>query len=95
MEQINQLKTMRDEALTRLQANADYRLLISLDQLIVDLETVVQPPRNGFAIVDAKGSKNHSKLDDMMEQMGAELESATKDIGTTKTSANQTQLKTQ
>lgn len=84
MEQINQLKTIRDEALTRLQANADYRLLISLDQLIVDLETVAQPPRNGFSVVDTKGSKNHTKLDDMMEQMGAELESAAKDLNVAK-----------
>ncbi len=89
MEQINQLKTMRDDALARLQANPDYRLLISLDQLIVDLETVVQPARNGFSVVETKAAKSHSKLDDMMEQMGAELESATKDLNVSKAGAGQ------
>ncbi len=38
MEQIQQLKTMRDEALERLQINPDYKLVTSLDTLIGDLE---------------------------------------------------------
>lgn len=40
MEHIKQLKNIRDEALTRLQSNADYKLLTSLDSLIVELEGV-------------------------------------------------------
>jgi len=42
MEQINQLKIMRDEALARLQLNPDYKLLISLDRLIRDIEHLLQ-----------------------------------------------------
>ncbi len=40
MEHIKQLKTIRDDALTRLQSNADYKLLTSLDSLIIELEGV-------------------------------------------------------
>ena len=40
MEHIKQLKNIRDDALLRLQANADYKLLTSLDSLIVELEGV-------------------------------------------------------
>lgn len=43
MEQIIQLKTMRDEALVRLQNNPDYKLVNSLDALIQDLESVLLP----------------------------------------------------
>jgi len=43
MEQIEQLKTMRDAALERLQANPDYKLVTSLDALIVDLEASFAP----------------------------------------------------
>ena len=52
MEPITQLKTLRDEALHRLQANPDYKLLTSLDNLIVDLESVSNPGRPKFMIVD-------------------------------------------
>lgn len=40
MEHIKQLKAIRDSALTRLQSNSDYKLLTSLDNLIVELEGV-------------------------------------------------------
>jgi len=40
MEHIKQLKNIRDESLTRLQSNPDYKLLTSLDNLIVELEGV-------------------------------------------------------
>ncbi len=43
MDQIEQLKIMRDEALARLQANPDFKLVNSLDSLITDLETVLGP----------------------------------------------------
>jgi hypothetical protein len=43
MEQIIQLKTMRDEALERLQNNPDFKLVNSLDALIRDLESVLAP----------------------------------------------------
>lgn len=54
MQAIDQLKTMRNEALSRLQNNADYRLLTSLDNLIVDLETMSRGLRPAFTIVDDK-----------------------------------------
>lgn len=40
MHNIEQLRTIRDEALGRLQANTDYKLLTSLDSLIVELEGI-------------------------------------------------------
>ena len=40
MEHIKQLKTIRDETLNRLHTNPDYKLLTSLDSLIVELEGV-------------------------------------------------------
>jgi len=40
MEQIKQLKTIRDDALGRLHNNPDYKLLTSLDTLIIELEGV-------------------------------------------------------
>lgn len=79
MEQINQLKTMRDDALARLQGNQDYRLLTSLDQLIVDLETVATPSRSGFSVVETPKSPNHKSVDDVIEQMSAELDGSTDD----------------
>lgn len=82
MEQVNQLRTMRDEALTRLQTNPDYRLLTSLDQLIVDLETVMQGPKFGLSVVNAT-EKNapplKTSVDDVIAQMGEELVTATKE----------------
>lgn len=52
MEAIEQLKDMRNDALSRLQNNADYRLLTSLDNLIVDLETMHHSARPKFTVVD-------------------------------------------
>jgi len=43
MDQIEQLKVMHDEALQRLQLNLDYKLAISLDALIEDLEAFIAP----------------------------------------------------
>ena len=43
MQQIEQLKLMRDEALQRLRSNPDYKLANSLDALIQDLEAFVAP----------------------------------------------------
>lgn len=40
MEHIKQLKSIRDGALSRLSNNTDYKLLTSLDELIVELEGV-------------------------------------------------------
>lgn len=49
MEQIIQLKSMRDAALDRLQNNPDFKLVNSLDALIRDLETVMVPVSESVA----------------------------------------------
>lgn len=41
MHNIQQLKSIRDEAFQRLQTNPDYKLLTSLDSLIIELEGVI------------------------------------------------------
>lgn len=53
MEQIKQLKTIRDEALNRLQTNPDYKLLTSLDSLIIELD--------GVAAIAELAEKNATK----------------------------------
>jgi hypothetical protein len=40
MQEVTQLKTIRDEALARLKNNPDYKLMTSLDSLIIELEGV-------------------------------------------------------
>ncbi len=54
MEQIIQLKTMRDEALERLQNNPDFKLVNSLDALIRDLEAVLAAGESASVNTDAK-----------------------------------------
>ena len=53
MEQINQLKTMRDEALLRLRSNPDFKLVNSLEALIEDLEKV----EDEMPSIEAKDTK--------------------------------------
>ena len=50
MEQIEQLKVMRDAAQERLRANPDFKLKNSLDALIVDLEAFVS--NEGSGVID-------------------------------------------
>lgn len=73
MEQISQLKTMRDDALHRLESNPDFRLVTSLDKLIVELEDVVAKPRPELSIVEPVKS-TEEEVEDVIEQMSAELE---------------------
>ena len=64
MEQIEQLKTMRDEALGRLQLNPDYKLVTSLDALISDLEASFAPAKAEAveaAIADLDGANKAPK----------------------------------
>lgn len=70
MEAINQLKTLRDEALQRLLANPDYRLLTSLDDLITDLESVTQGEQPKFRIVD---DEKADLEDEKIEQADSEI----------------------
>ena len=68
MEQIEQLKTMRDEALARLQLNPDYKLVTSLDALISDLEASFAPAKAeaveaAIADMDASSSDAQKKSD--------------------------------
>lgn len=81
MEPITQLKSLRDEALHRLQANPDYKLLTSLDSLIVDLESVANPGRPKFMIVDEDSDDTTETeptrtdtVDEAYEKITAELE---------------------
>ncbi|MBO6816632.1 MAG: hypothetical protein JJ891_17385 [Rhizobiaceae bacterium] len=61
MEQINQLKKMRDEALGRLQFNPDYKLLISLDRLIREIEQLLNDPsKHASSSVTSTSSSSHS-----------------------------------
>ena len=67
MEQIEQLKTMRDEALARLQLNPDYKLVTSLDALISDLEASFAPAKAEAveaAIADMDASSESQKKGD-------------------------------
>ena len=50
MEQIVQLKAMRDAALERLQVSPDFKLVNSLDALISDLEAVMVPQETSESI---------------------------------------------
>ncbi|MEM9278039.1 MAG: hypothetical protein AAGA76_05665 [Pseudomonadota bacterium] len=81
MEAINQLKTLRDEALQRLQNNPDYKLLTSLDDLIVDLENVTNTGRPKFKIIDdetdevATQAELNETVEEAFEQISAEIES--------------------
>ena len=65
MEAITQLKTLRDEALHRLQGNPDYKLLTSLDGLITDLEGFTKIDRPKFMIIDEDDeTEDEPTLDD-------------------------------
>ncbi|MEM9332067.1 MAG: hypothetical protein AAGA53_12120 [Pseudomonadota bacterium] len=81
MEAINQLKSLRDEALERLQANPDYKLLTSLDELIVDLESFNKTSRPTFKVVDdesdseVEADQTKDAVEEAFEQITAELES--------------------
>ncbi|MGI9351489.1 MAG: hypothetical protein ACR2O3_07990 [Rhizobiaceae bacterium] len=83
MEPIKQLKTLRDEALHRLQGNPDYKLLTSLDDLIIDLEGVTKTNRPKFMIIDevdetedepTLDSKEADSVDEAFEKISAELD---------------------
>lgn len=63
MEQIAQLKEMRDDALARLQYNPDYKLLVSLDRLIRDLDHLIkgEAPSGSFGSVLPMVNKDKPK----------------------------------
>ncbi|MEM7067728.1 MAG: hypothetical protein AAF478_02495 [Pseudomonadota bacterium] len=82
MEALEQLKVLRGEALTRLQNNVDYKLMTTLDRLIIDIETVTEISRPKFMIIDEEDInddtdvENHEEtIDEAFEKMTAELES--------------------
>ncbi len=82
MEQIVQLRTMRDEALERLQANPDFKLVNSLDALIKDLEAVVVPvavqAEANTSVVDVDSAKE----DVVVEDFAAEIEAISSETPT-------------
>ncbi len=74
MEQIEQLKIMRDAAQERLRASPDFKLKNSLDALIDDLEAFISGDESGV-IVEAANSDPQEELvatDDEEEQQDEE-----------------------
>lgn len=69
MEHIKQLKSIRDEALTRLQTNPDYKLLTSLDSLIVELEGVTALAELAEKSVASKNTTNDQFTKDKAETL--------------------------
>jgi len=69
MEHIKQLKSIRDEALTRLQTNPDYKLLTSLDSLIVELEGVTALAELAEKSVSNKNANNDQLTKDKVETL--------------------------
>ncbi len=74
MEQVIQLKTMRDEALARLQLNPDFKLVNSLDALIKDLETVLAPQETATDIVEDKASMDEFTSNEEVQTASSQLE---------------------
>lgn len=85
MQQIRQLKAIRDEALTRLQANPDYKLLTSLDSLIVELEGVTELAElaeKSVAKDTSAKTPNAKERSDTLDQAFDKLNTAKKSNGT-------------
>lgn len=81
MEALEQLKTLRSEALNRLQFNPDYKLFTSLDNLIIDLESSAQPARPKFMIIDEEDNSEEEtpeqeteSIDEAFDKIAAELD---------------------
>jgi len=85
MDAIHQLKTMRDEAHQRLQSNADFKVLNSLENLIGDLEKLGQVTRPQFTVVEEieidepndVTEVSTEAVEDALEQMTAEINGET------------------
>lgn len=75
MEQLDQLKVMRDEARQRIAATADYKLATSLEALIADLEEML-------------GVSNKSDEEETTEDSGDEEPARSQDTGDESTDAN-------
>lgn len=78
MEHIKQLKTIRDEALGRLQTNPDYKLLTSLDTLIIELEGVTalaalaeKSVSNTITAQHTSSKEKTETLDDAFDKLNA------------------------
>ena len=83
MEAIEQLKTLRNDALQRLQGNPDYKVLTSLDNLLSDLESVTRSNRPTFMIIEEEepeeanglaSDEDTDSVDEAFEKITAELE---------------------
>ncbi len=72
MEQLEQLKHMRDEARKRIAATADYKLATSLDSLIADLEEVLGVPSD-----DGEGAEGTDDAEADIEPAAASEETTT------------------
>ncbi|MEM7290313.1 MAG: hypothetical protein AAF412_08110 [Pseudomonadota bacterium] len=61
MKDLDQLKTIRDAAMTRLLDNLDYRMMTSLDQLIFDLEASGKAPAASLSVVEQHATATDTK----------------------------------
>jgi hypothetical protein len=89
MEQIKQLKTMRDEARTRIEATADYKLATSLDALITDLEKALGLDGDDSDAGDDEESAGHADAIAEPVQPAADVMSDTDYSSTSEISASQ------
>ena len=87
MEHIKQLKTIRDDALTRLQSNPDYKLLTSLDSLIVELEGVTALAELAEKSVAREITQNDNKDPQSLDQAFEKLTTAKKTNGSAKSTS--------
>lgn len=67
MDQVNQLKTMRDDAWARIRAMPDYKLATSLDSLISDLESALVGKSSKSGKSDSDKEESESASDDAVE----------------------------
>lgn len=68
MDQVNQLKSMRDEAWVRVKATPDYKLATSLDSLISDLESALGGDA-GKSSVRAKAEPSQDEPEPSQEEV--------------------------
>ena len=68
MDEVKQLKTIRDDALLRLHANPDYKLFVALDTLITELEEIIAVISAGPELKVVETTDESSKQDEEGEE---------------------------
>lgn len=79
MDQIEQLRKMREEALQRLQANPDFKLANSLDSLIQDLEAITASAAKTPASEAVAESASEAAVEETAESEVQAVSTATTD----------------